>query len=142
MAKTQRKDDYESAIKKKEEQISKEREVHEELDKLESDVIGLWDEFIFVPYGPDMQMRIKADLPKRKHAQLLEALKADDEVKCLVILCSGLYSGETKIRDTNSKFFNNENNYSTLKYQQIVSAYMQHQKKQIESATSFLTEKT
>jgi hypothetical protein len=139
MAKTRKEDTYENASAKKKEQIEKEQAVHKELIELESDVVGLWDEYIDVPYGSETVMRIKADLPPRKDKQLAEFMMKAEYASALNVLCIGLYDKVGNlVHKTDSKFFENESNWSVLKVQMLVGALRKHQLEQTNKILSFL----
>ena len=136
-------DTYEKAREVTEQQIAKEQAVHDANDAIESDVLGLWDEFVEIPYG-NFTMRIRADLPSQKHDALLRFVNKigteseGDHADVLPLLTIGLYTGDTKVYETDAKFWSNKNNWSNLKVGQIVSAYMKNYKKEVELTTSFL----
>jgi hypothetical protein len=132
-------DTYENASKKKQEQIEKEQAKHEELAELESDVVGLWDDYLEVPYGSENVMRIKADLSPRKDKQLAEFMRDANYANALNVLCIGLYDKEGNlVHKTDSKFFENEANWSVLKAQTLVGALRKHQFEQTKKTFSFL----
>ena len=139
-------DTYAKAREVAEQQITKEQAVHDAHDAIESDVLGLWDEFIEIPYG-NFTMRIRADLPSQKHDALRRFTQTIGETKCdpssaLPMVTLGLYNNDDKISETDAKFWSNPDNWSDLKINQIVSAYMRNYMREVEQTTSFLNDKT
>lgn len=138
-------DTYEKAREAAEQQIAKEQVVHDAHDEIESDVLGLWDEFIEIPYG-NLTLRIRADIPTQQHDSLMRFVSGfgestvEDTVKVFTMLTLGLYSNGEKVHETDAKFWSNTSNWSQLKAQQIVSAYMKNYKKEVDATTSFLTD--
>lgn len=138
-------DTYERARAKTDEQIAKEQVVHDANDAIESDVLGLWDEFIEIPYG-NFTLRIRADIPTQQHDSLMRFVSGfgestvEDTIKVFTMLTLGLYSNGVKVHETDVKFWSNTSNWSQLKAQQIISAYMKNYKKEVDATTSFLTE--
>ena len=138
-------DTYENARAAADEQVAKEQAVHDVNDVIESDVLGLWDEFIEIPYG-NLTLRIRADIPTQQHDSLMRFVSGfgessvEDTVKVFTMLTLGLYSNGEKVHETDAKFWSNTSNWSQLKAQQIVSAYMKNYKKEVDATTSFLTD--
>ena len=138
-------DTYERARAKTDEQIAKEQAVHDANDAIESDVLGLWDAFIEIQYG-NLTLRIRADIPTQQHDTLMRFVSGfgestvEDTVKVFTMLTLGLYAKDEKVHETDAKFWSNTSNWSQLKAQQIVSAYMKNYKKEVDATTSFLTD--
>ena len=136
-------DTYAKAREVAEQQITKEQAVHDAHDAIESDVLGLWSEYIEIPYG-DLTLRVKSDLPQRKHDMLKRSLQDTDTdlpnpyTESLLILTIGLYDGDELKQSTDETFWNNANHWSELKVQKIISGYFRNYKKEIEATTSFL----
>jgi hypothetical protein len=136
-------DTYAKAREVADTQIAKEQAVHDANDAIESDVLGLWDGFIEIPYG-NLTLRIRADIPTQQHDTLMRFVSGfgessvEDTVKVFTMLTLGLYSNDEKIHETDAKFWSNTSNWSQLKAQQIVSAYMKNYKKEVDATTSFL----
>ena len=137
-------DTYETARAVTEQQIAKENAVHAANDAIESDVLGLWDEFIEIPYG-NLTLRIRADLPSQKHDAFMRFVNTIGGPDCdpsgtFPMLTLGLYKDDSKVHDTDLKFWSNPGNMSVLKINQIVGAYMKNYKKEVELTTSFLND--
>ena len=145
-------DTYEHARKVGDQQVEKEEKVHAELDQLEMDVLGIWNEFFEFPYGEGLTIRVRSDLPMARHNLMMHLLdKIPDEVEedenpfvdILVILTDGIYdSHPIRIHDTNREFWENPNNWSMLRVRQIVQGYLKNYKKEMEKTASFLDETT
>ena len=138
-------DTYAKARESADAQIVKEQAVHDVNDAIESDVLGLWDEFIEIPYG-NFTLRMRADIPTQQHDSLMRFVSGfgestvEDTVKVFTMLTLGLYSNGEKVHETDAKFWSNTSNWSQLKAQQIVSAYMKNYKNEVDKTTSFLAE--
>ena len=139
-------DTYAKAREVAEQQIAKEQVVHDAHDEIESDVLGLWDAFIEIPYG-NFTMRIRADLPSQKHDALRRFVQTIGETGCdpsgiFPMVTLGLYNNDDKVSETGAKFWSNRDNWSDLKINQIVSAYMRNYIREVEQTASFLGDKT
>lgn len=138
-------DTYAKAREVTDAQIAKEQAVHDANDAIESDVLGLWDEFIEIPYG-NLTMRLCSDMPKQKHDNLMRfAAKLGEatdieHTETMPLLTLGLYKDDIKVHETNEAFWENTSNWSDLKVKQILGAYMKNYKKEVEATTSFLGE--
>lgn len=136
-------DTHEKARAAADTQIAKEQVVHDAHDAIESDVLGLWSEYIEIPYG-GLTLRVKSDLPQRKHDMLKRSLQDTNAdlpnpyTESLLILTIGLYDGDELKQATDETFWNNSNHWSELKVQKIISGYFRNYKKEIEATTSFL----
>jgi len=139
-------DTYAKAREVAEQQIAKEQAVHAELDALESDVLGIWDDYLEIPYGR-LTLRIRSDLPSRMHNKIGELIgSAEDDgdelvnpfADVLVIISMGLYNEDVLIQETNATFWNNPDNWSIVKVQSTIRAYMMNYKKEMDKTTSFL----
>lgn len=145
-------DTYEHAKEVGDQQAKEEEKVRTELNQLEIDVLGIWDEFFEFPYGNDLIIRVRNDLPMAKHNLMMRLLnKIPDEVEedenpfinILIILTDGLYDSDSVRRqDTDREFWENPNNWSMLRVRQIVQEYLKNYKKEMEKTASFPDEKT
>ena len=140
-------DTYEHAKKVGNQQAKEEEEVRAELNQLEVDVLGIWNEFFEFPYGNGLIIRIHNDLPMAKHNLMMRLLdKIPDEVEenenpfanILIILTDGLYDSDSvRKQDTDRKFWENPNNWSMLRVRQIVQEYLKNYRKEMEKTASF-----
>lgn len=140
-------DTYFHARKIANEQIASERVVHDQHDDIERQVLMLWDEHIEIPYGKNVMIRIRSDLPIMDHNKIILLLKSiPDEVdegvnpftEMLEVLTMGLYSDGKLITQTDGIFWGNPQNWSMLKIQRIISGYLQNYKQEMDAVTSFL----
>jgi len=140
-------DTYDHAREAAVEQIVRDQKVCTVDDAIEADVLGLWSEFIEIPYG-NFILRINADISMQKHDELMRFIAGfgeaglDDNIHMLTILTAGLYKNDIRVYETDEAFWSNTANWSNLKARQIVSAYIKNYKEEIESTTSFLDAET
>lgn len=129
-------------------QIAKEQAVHDELDGLEIDVFGLWEDHFEIAYGSKFKIRVRAELPRSYEQRILAQLtgekteKSDAEtVELLSVVTMGLYVDELLIRETDKEFWENSDNWNTRRVEAILMAYLTRMKKETEQIYSFLGEK-
>lgn len=130
-------------------QIAKEQAVHNELDELEIDVFGLWEDHFEIPYGSKFKIRVRAELPRSYEQRILAQLtgeKTEDSdaetIELLSAMTMGLYADESLIRETDKEFWENLDNWNTRRVEAILMAYLTRMKKETEQIYSFLGEKT
>ncbi len=142
-------DTYEQAKVAGEAQIVKEQVMRSDILAQEEDALGIWDDFMLLPYGNKYDIRVRTDLSISEHNRLMKILdNVPDEVEdeanpftdALVILTLGLYTGDQLIQQTDVEFWDNPKNWSTLKIQQILRGYLQNYKQEMGKTTTFLEE--
>ena len=140
---------YDHVKKVAADQIAKEQAVHNELDELEIDVFGLWEDHFEIPYGSKFKIRVRAELPRSYEQRILAQLtgekteNSDEEtIELLSAMTMGLYAGESLIRETDKEFWENLDNWNTRRVEAILMAYLIRMKKETEQIYSFLGEKT
>ena len=130
-------------------QIAKEQAVHNELDELEIDVFGLWEDHFEIPYGSKFKIRVRAELPRSYEQRILAQLTGEktensdaETIELLSAMTMGLYAGESLSMKTDKKFWENLDNWNTRRVEAILMAYLTRMKKETEQIYSFLGEKT
>ena len=140
---------YDHARNVTDKQIAKEQAVHNELDELEIDVFGLWEDHFEIPYGSKFKIRVRTELPRSYEQRILAQLTGEktensdaETIELLSAMTMGLYVGESLTKETNKEFWENLDNWNTRRVEAILMAYLTRMKKETEQIYSFLGEKT